>query len=176
MVHESFEDNDVAAIMNKHFINIEEDREERPDIDQIYQTAHRMLSQKSGGWPLTVFLTPKQEPYFTGTYFPKSAKYHLPGFADLIPRVAQYYYERKDELTLQNSQLADALKSSVPVACNALNANQATIERAFESLERSFDFENGGFGSAQKFSNPADITLLLHLAYAGNKQAETMAL
>ena len=135
-----------------------------------------MLSQKSGGWPLTVFLTPKQEPYLTGTYFPKSAKYQLPGFADLIPRLAQYYYERKDELTLQNSQLADALKSSVPVACNALNANQATIERAFESLERSFDFGNGGFGGAPKFPNPADITLLLHLAYAGNKQAETMAL
>ena len=73
MAHESFEDADVAAVMNAHFINIKVDREERPDIDQIYQTAHSLLSQKSGGWPLTVFLTPNQEPYFTGTYFPKTS-------------------------------------------------------------------------------------------------------
>ena len=98
MAHESFEDAEVAAVMNAHFINIKVDREERPDIDQIYQTAHSMLSQKSGGWPLTVFLTPNQEPYFTGTYFPKTARYQLPGFADLIPRVAAYYHERKDEV------------------------------------------------------------------------------
>ena len=176
MAHESFEDNAVAAVMNEHFINIKVDREERPDIDQIYQTAHSMLSQKSGGWPLTVFLTPQQEPYFTGTYFPKSAKYQLPGFADLIPRVAQYYHKRKEELNLQTSQLADALKRSIPIASNALNTNQTTLKLAFESLEHSFDFENGGFGSAPKFPNPADITLLLHEANIGNKQAEKMAL
>ena len=176
MAHESFEDSDVAAIMNDHFINIKVDREERPDIDQIYQTAHSMLSQKSGGWPLTVFLTPEQEPYFTGTYFPKSAKYQLPGFADLIPRVAQYYHERKEELNLQNSQLADALKRSIPIASNALSASHATLQLAFNSLEQSFDFEHGGFGSAPKFPNPADITLLLHEAYKGNKLAEKMAL
>ncbi len=172
MAHESFEDDDIAAVMNEHFINIKVDREERPDIDQIYQAAHSMLSQKSGGWPLTVFLTPDQEPYFTGTYFPKSAKYQLPGFADLIPRVAQYYHERKDELRLQNSQLADALKRSIPVASNALNANQATLKLAFDSLEHSFDFENGGFGSAPNFPNPADITLLLHHA-AGRSDASS---
>ena len=176
MAHESFEDNAVAAVMNEHFINIKVDREERPDIDQIYQTAHSMLSQKSGGWPLTVFLTPQQEPFFTGTYFPKSAKYRLPGFADLIPRVAQYYHERKEELNLQTSQLADALKRSIPIASNALNTNQTTLKLAFELLEHSFDFENGGFGSAPKFPNPADITLLSHEANIGNKQAEKMAL
>ena len=122
------------------------------------------------------FLTPQQEPYFTGTYFPKSAKYQLPGFADLIPRVAQYYHERKEELNLQNSQLADALKRSIPIASNTLNTNQTTLKLAFESLEHSFDFENGGFGSAPKFPNPSDITLLLHEANIGIKQAEKMAL
>lgn len=176
MAHESFEDETVAAIMNEHFINIKVDREERPDIDQIYQTAHSMLSQRSGGWPLTVFLTPNQEPYFTGTYFPKSAKYQLPGFADLIPRVAQFYYEKKDDLAVQNSQLADALKRTIPAPSSSLSANAETIKLAFTSLESSFDFEHGGFGSAPKFPNPADITLLLHQAKIGNKRAESMAL
>ena len=164
MAHESFEDADVAAVMNAHFINIKVDREERPDIDQIYQTAHSMLSNKSGGWPLTVFLTPNQEPYFTGTYFPKSAKYQLPGFADLIPRVAAFYHERKDDLAVQNSQLADALKRTIPAPSSTLSASESTLKLAFTSLESSFDFEHGGFGSAPKFPNPADITLLLHQA------------
>jgi uncharacterized protein len=176
MAHESFEDAEVAAIMNAHFINIKVDREERPDIDQIYQTAHSMLSQKSGGWPLTVFLTPNQEPYFTGTYFPKTPRYQLPGFADLIPRVAAYYHERKDDLAVQNSQLADALKRTIPAPSNTLSASESTLKLAFTSLESSFDFEHGGFGSAPKFPNPADITLLLHQAKTRNKQAESMAL
>ena len=176
MAHESFEDASVAAIMNTHFINIKVDREERPDIDQIYQTAHSMLSNKSGGWPLTVFLTPKQEPYFTGTYFPKSAKYQLPGFADLIPRVAAFYHERKDDLSAQNAQLADALKRTIPAPSHTLSTSESTLKLAFTSLESSFDFEHGGFGSAPKFPNPADITLLLHQAKTGNKAAEAMAL
>ncbi len=176
MAHESFEDTEVAAIMNAHFINIKVDREERPDIDQIYQTAHNMLSNKSGGWPLTVFLTPNQEPYFTGTYFPKTARYQLPGFADLIPRVAQYYHERKADLAVQNSQLMDALKHTIPTPSSTLSASESTIKLAFQSLESGFDFEHGGFGGAPKFPNPADVTLLLHQAKAGNKRAESMAL
>lgn len=176
MAHESFEDAQVAAIMNAHFINIKVDREERPDIDQIYQTAHSMLSNKSGGWPLTVFLTPNQEPYFTGTYFPKTARYQLPGFADLIPRVAQYYHERKADLAVQNSQLADALKHTIPTPSSTLSASDSTLKLAFQSLESGFDFEHGGFGSAPKFPNPADVTLLLHQAKAGNQRAESMAL
>ena len=176
MAHESFEDDAVAAIMNEHFINIKVDREERPDIDQIYQTAHSMLSQKSGGWPLTVFLTPEQQPYFTGTYFPKTSRYQLPGFADLIPRVAQFYHEKKDDLAVQNGQLADALKRTIPTPSSTLSASESTLKLAFTSLESSFDYENGGFGSAPKFPNPADITLLLHAAKAGNKTAENMAL
>ncbi len=176
MAHESFEDAETAAIMNAHFINIKVDREERPDIDQIYQTAHSMLSNKSGGWPLTVFLTPNQEPYFTGTYFPKTARYQLPGFADLIPRVAAYYHERKADVALQAQQLADAFRRTIPVANSTVTADENTIKLGFEQLKSGFDFKYGGFGSAPKFPNPADITLLLHQAYAGNQQAETMAL
>ncbi|NOT65365.1 MAG: thioredoxin domain-containing protein [Methylotenera sp.] len=176
MAHESFEDEAVAAIMNEHFINIKVDREERPDIDQIYQTAHSMLSQKSGGWPLTVFLTPNQEPYFTGTYFPKTARYQLPGFADLIPRVAAYYHERKDEVATQTQQLAAALARTIPAANTLVTADESTIQLGFAQLRESFDFEHGGFGTSPKFPNPADITLLLHAAKAGNKEAEAMAL
>ncbi|MFM9836081.1 MAG: thioredoxin domain-containing protein [Methylophilaceae bacterium] len=176
MAHESFEDAQIAALMNAHFVNIKVDREERPDIDQIYQTAHSMLSQRSGGWPLTVFLTPKQEPYFTGTYFPKTARYQLPGFADLIPRVAQYYYEKRADVALQNQQLADALARTIPSASQVLAANESTIKLAFNSLESAFDFEHGGFGSAPKFPNPSDINLLLHQAKVGNTRAQSMAL
>lgn len=164
MAHESFEDAEIAAVMNAHFINIKVDREERPDIDQIYQTAHSMLSNKSGGWPLTVFLTPNQEPYFTGTYFPKTARYQLPGFADLIPRVAAYYHEHKADVALQAQQLADALARTIPVGNHVVTADEGTIAVGFEQLRESFDFENGGFGTAPKFPNPADITLLLHQA------------
>lgn len=176
MAHESFEDAETAAIMNAHFINIKVDREERPDIDQIYQTAHSMLSKKSGGWPLTVFLTPNQEPYFTGTYFPKTARYQLPGFADLIPRVAAYYYEHQADVATQTLQLADALARTVPVANTVVTADENTVALGFQQLHESFDFEYGGFGTAPKFPNPADITLLLHQAKAGNRQAEAMAL
>lgn len=176
MAHESFEDDATATIMNVHFINIKVDREERPDIDQIYQTAHSMLSNKSGGWPLSVFLTPNQEPYFTGTYFPKTARYQLPGFADLIPRVAAYYHARKEDVAGQNHQLAQALARTIPIANTVVTADASTIQLGFEQLKESFDFEHGGFGTAPKFPNPADITLLLHQAKASNKQAEAMAL
>ncbi len=176
MAHESFEDAATAAVMNAHFINIKVDREERPDIDQIYQTAHSMLSNKSGGWPLTVFLTPNQEPYFTGTYFPKTARYQLPGFSELIPRVAAYYHERKDDVMMQNRQLSLALARTIPVANTVVTADENTIRLGFEQLKAGFDFEHGGFGSAPKFPNPADVTLLLHQAKAGNKEAEAMAL
>src|SRR5450830_213462 len=176
MAHESFEDAETAAIMNAHFINIKVDREERPDIDQIYQAAHSMLSKKSGGWPLTVFLTPNQEPYFTGTYFPKTARYQLPGFIDLVPRVAAYFHEHKDDVATQTLQLADALARTIPVANTVVTADESTIKLGFQQLRESFDFEHGGFGIAPKFPNPADITLLLHQAKAGNKQAEAMAL
>jgi uncharacterized protein len=176
MAHESFEDAEVASVMNENFINIKVDREERPDIDQIYQAAHGMLSQRSGGWPLTVFLTPQQEPFFSGTYFPKTPRYDLPGFGDLAARVAAFYHDRKSDLAEQNSQLLRALAGSVPVASPVINADAATLQLGFEHLKANFDFEHGGFGSAPKFPNPADIEFLMHRAQDGNLEAEAMAL
>ncbi|MEZ0231587.1 MAG: thioredoxin domain-containing protein [Methylophilaceae bacterium] len=176
MAHESFEDAEVAAVMNRYFINIKVDREERPDIDQIYQTAHSMLSNKSGGWPLTVFLTPQQEPFYSGTYFPKTARYQLPGFPDLVTHIAGFYHQRKEDLAEQNRQLLQAMARTVPTASNVINAGEETIQLAFEHLKSGFDFEHGGFGSAPKFPNPADVNFLLRLAAKGNKEAEAMAL
>ena len=176
MAHESFEDADVAALMNKHFINIKVDREERPDLDQIYQSAHNMLSNKSGGWPLTMFLTPEQQPFFSGTYFPKTPRYQLPGFGDLIVKIAQFYHERKADLQNQNQQLMQALARTVPSPSDTISAGEHTFNKAFQDLRNSFDFEYGGFGSVPKFPNPSDIGFLLKQAHNGNQEAESMAL
>jgi len=99
MAHESFEDPAIAGVMNRLFVNIKVDREERPDLDQIYQLAHQMLAQRAGGWPLTMFLTPDGAPFFGGTYFPKEPRYNLPGFPQLLERVArvQIVRIRKDD-------------------------------------------------------------------------------
>jgi uncharacterized protein YyaL (SSP411 family) len=114
MAHESFENADVAAVMNRLFVNIKVDREERPDLDQIYQTAHQMLTQRSGGWPLTMFLAPDGTPFFGGTYFPKEPRYNLPGFGDLCERVAEAFEHRRSDIETQNAELRRALASTVP--------------------------------------------------------------
>src|SRR5215212_7407937 len=106
MAHESFEDEATARLMNERFINVKVDREERPDIDRIYQIAQQMLTQRSGGWPLTMFLThDDQRPFFGGTYFPNEARHGLPSFKDVLVRVSQYYREHHANLRQQNEAL-----------------------------------------------------------------------
>ena len=114
MAHESFEDAEVAAVMNEGFVSIKVDREERPDLDQIYQTAHALLTRRSGGWPLTMFLTPDGEPFFGGTYFPKHGRHGSPGFLELLPKVAAAYREQGDQLSEQNRRLVTALMTLEP--------------------------------------------------------------
>ena len=114
MAHESFEDADVARAMNAHFVNVKVDREERPDLDRIYQTAHALLTRRSGGWPLTMFLTPDGTPYFGGTYFPKHARHGLPGFLDLVPRIAAAYREQGPAIAEQSERLAEAMRTLEP--------------------------------------------------------------
>ena len=114
MAHESFEDPGVAAVMNRLFVNIKVDREERPDLDQIYQSAHHLLTQRNGGWPLTMFLAPDGTPFFGGTYFPREPRYGLPGFADLCERVAAAYIDRREDITAQAGELRDALGATEP--------------------------------------------------------------
>jgi len=174
MAHESFEDADVAAVMNELFINIKVDREERPDLDQVYQTAHHLLTQRSGGWPLTMFLSPDGTPFFGGTYFPKQARYNLPAFPDLLKRVAQVYAENRAELTEQGSHLIKALSETSPRPGSVeVTLNDAPLALAVKQHKEHFDSVHGGFGGAPKFLHPAELDLLLRRGKAtGDEQAQ----
>ena len=171
MAHESFEDEGVAAVMNRLFVNIKVDREERPDLDQIYQTAHQMLTQRSGGWPLTMFLAPDGTPFFGGTYFPKEPRYGLSGFADLCQRVAEAFENRRDDIAAQATELRRALAGTVPEPEAMATAFDATPLAAAEAqLGRSFDNRYGGFGGAPKFPHPTDLAFLLGRSEAESRQ------
>ncbi|MFQ5983601.1 MAG: thioredoxin domain-containing protein, partial [Woeseiaceae bacterium] len=163
MAHESFEDEGTAALMNELFVNIKVDREERPDIDKIYQTAHQLLTQRPGGWPLTVFINPDdQRPFFAGTYFPKEARYGMPSFSDLLQRVAGYFAENRDEVLSQGRQLKDILGKLEPEA--AADDQQLTAEpldAAKKKIKESFDHDFGGIGNAPKFPHPDNLDRLL---------------
>ncbi|MBL8482343.1 MAG: thioredoxin domain-containing protein, partial [Rhodocyclaceae bacterium] len=162
MAHESFEDDQIAAVMNRLFVNVKVDREERPDIDQIYQLAHQILTQRSGGWPLTLFLTPDGTPFFGGTYFPKAPRYGLPGFADLCERVGRAWHEQRAAIETQNTELRGALgRMNLPAGYEDDDFDAAPIAAARAALSAGFDSVHGGFGQAPKFPHPADLAFLL---------------
>jgi len=161
MAHECFEDPEVAAVMNRLFINIKVDREERPDLDQIYQTAHQLLTGRGGGWPLTLFLTPEQVPFFAGTYFPKQPRYGLPGFIQLMEHVAQAWREQRSEIEGQNAALMDWLAGSVPRAGGTAPLTAGPIAEAVTALKMNFDPVWGGYGKAPKFPRPSELEFLL---------------
>jgi uncharacterized protein YyaL (SSP411 family) len=174
MAHESFEDEGVAAVMNRLFVNIKVDREERPDLDQIYQTAHQMLTRRGGGWPLTMFLSPDGTPFFGGTYFPKEPRYGLPGFADLCQRVTEAYRDRRADITAQAAEVREALADTVPEpAATAVAFDAAPLAAAEALLARGFDSRYGGFGGAPKFPHPTDLAFLLS---RGDEASRQMAL
>jgi uncharacterized protein YyaL (SSP411 family) len=162
MAHESFEDAAVAGVMNRLFVNVKVDREERPDLDQIYQTAHQMLAQRPGGWPLTMFLSPDGTPFFGGTYFPKEARYGLPGFPDLCERIAAIWQEKRADIEAQNAEVQKALARTLPGRSAEPPALAAdAIEAMVDNLRASFDARFGGFGGAPKFPHPPDLELCL---------------
>ncbi len=175
MAHESFEDPAVAAAMNESFVNIKVDREERPDLDQIYQTAHALLTRRSGGWPLTMFLTPQGEPFFGGTYFPKHGRYGITGFLDLLPKVAAAYHEQRDRLAEQGERLALAMASLEPAGGADSPLPEGAPDLALAALKLSFDPHHGGFGSAPKFPHPAELDFCLR-AHARSGDAEALAI
>ncbi len=160
---ESFEDEETARILNDNFINIKVDREERPDIDRIYQIAQQMLTQRSGGWPLTMFLThDDQRPFFGGTYFPKEARYGLPAFRDILQRVAAYYRDHAPELKKQNEALLAAFAELTPKPVGPdSELTDAPLAACRSQLARSFDSRNGGFGGAPKFPHAEMLEWLL---------------
>ena len=164
MAHESFEDPETAAIMNALFVNIKVDREERPDIDQIYQTAHHLLTQRAGGWPLTMFLTPEQKPFFGGTYFPKISRYGLPGFAGLLQKIASVYRDKRSEIDRQNESLLEFLASTLPAAVDSVELTREPIVAAANELRSGFDEIHGGIGTAPKFPHPYELAFCLRAA------------
>jgi hypothetical protein len=163
LASESFEDEGTARFLNENFINIKVDREERPDIDRIYQIAQQMLTQRSGGWPLTMFLTPDdQRPFFGGTYFPDTPRYGMPSFRQVLERVAEYYREHETALREQSTALMRAFDELNPPAATAgAKFSAVPLELARRRLAETFDDAYGGFGGAPKFPHPGSIERLL---------------
>ncbi|MEW5979438.1 MAG: thioredoxin domain-containing protein [Acidobacteriota bacterium] len=160
MERESFENEDIARIMNQHFINIKVDREERPDLDTIYMN-YVQLSTGSGGWPMTVFLTPEQVPFFGGTYFPPDDRMGRPGFPRLLLAVADAYRQKKNEISAQTSDVLKNLRSMSEIPAGKEPLTLKVLETAFENLAPRFDWTHGGFGGAPKFPNSMNLSFLL---------------
>jgi hypothetical protein len=160
MERESFEDEAIAALMNKHFVCIKVDREERPDLDEIYMAATLTLNHGQGGWPMTVFLTPEQQPFFAGTYFPPTDKYGRPGFATLLRRIAEMWEGDPEGLRNQAAELTEHLRQqSRPPA--SMPVGEAELAAAVAYCAEHFDAVYGGFGPAPKFPPATKLSLLL---------------
>jgi uncharacterized protein YyaL (SSP411 family) len=158
MAHESFEDLSTAALMNELFVNIKVDREERPDLDKIYQVAQQMITHGSGGWPLTMFLTPRdQQPFFGGTYFSKEPRYGMPAFSEILRRVAAYYRDHGDRIATQIEQLKAAFAALAPEPVPGAMLDDSPFLQARAALEQAFDTGSGGFTQAPKFPHPTSI-------------------
>lgn len=161
MAHESFEDQETAALMNKLFVNIKVDREERPDLDKIYQTTHYLLTQRDGGWPLNVFLMPDDlTPFYSGTFFPLRSRYQLPAFKEVLLVIADMYNNHIDELKLQNLELRKILNYEAQPKENA-QLNTQPLKTAVEILQWNYDSTNGGFNGSPKFYQPTKLTFLM---------------
>ncbi len=174
MAHESFENPEIAAVMNQLFINIKVDREERPDIDGIYMHALHMMGEQ-GGWPLTMFLTPDGEPFWGGTYFPPTARYGRPGFPDLLRGVAEAYRDKRDQI----DKNINALRQGLSQLGNAKPGSAITLElidRIATQLTGEIDSVNGGIGSAPKFPQCPVLELLWRAGHRGNDAAKNAVL
>ena len=171
MAHESFENEAIAKILNESFVPIKVDREERPDLDQLYMTAVQVLTSAPGGWPLSVFLTPDLEPFYGGTYFPPEDRWGRPGFKTLLARIAQLWQDDRDGLTERGRALTHLLQDLAP-RTNGGDLSAETLTAAFEQMQAAFDKKRGGFGDAPKFPVPHGLTFLLRYAHrSGDDQA-----
>jgi len=161
MAHESFENTDIAAVMNQHFINIKVDREERPDLDEIYQRSAQVFTGRGGGWPLTMFLTPDQEPFYGGTYFPPVSRYNLPAFPDVLLGVVEAYRGHRDEVQRNIERVKNGLlRISTPTG-SAQPLTEQLLNHAGSELGRLFDPVRGGFGDGPKFPTVPPLSLML---------------
>ncbi len=168
MEHESFEDPEIAAVLNENFVPIKVDREERPDLDQIYMQALQVYFQlvgspQGGGWPLSMFLTPDLQPFLGGTYWPPRALHGRPGFIDVLQSVTKYWQESREQIVQQAARLTEYVQQGDPSATPENQPDAALLETAATALDRAFDRQHGGFGGAPKFPHPLDLQLLLRL-------------
>ncbi|MEX2016834.1 MAG: DUF255 domain-containing protein, partial [Candidatus Hydrogenedentales bacterium] len=161
MERESFENDAIAAIMNKFFVNIKVDREERPDLDEIYMSAVQAMTG-SGGWPMSVWLTPDLKPFYGGTYYPPEDKYGRPGFPTVLTRIGEMWESNRDELVASSEKLTEHMKQILAGSIGAGGALEpALLDGAVADLIQSFDGAHGGFGGAPKFPSAPSIQLLL---------------
>ncbi|MGE5373785.1 MAG: thioredoxin domain-containing protein, partial [Bacteroidota bacterium] len=172
MAHESFEDPETAAIMNENFVCIKVDREERPDLDSIYMQATTALTG-SGGWPMSVFLTPDLRPFFAGTYFPPVRRYNMPAFKDVLLSLVKAWHEQPDEVDRVGSQVLEHLQP-LQLGRSGESLGTETLEAAAKSLLESYDWEYGGWGPAPKFPQPMAIDFLLRRATTDSPQRGQM--
>jgi hypothetical protein len=168
MERESFEDPAIAGILNAEFVPIKVDREERPDLDELYMAAVQAITGR-GGWPMSVWLTPELKPFYGGTYFPPTGRFGLPGFGQLLEGVAQAWRDRRAEVEADATQLAEALAREAMVAPGAAQPGPELIETALAQLRRSFDARWGGFGPAPKFPQAMAIELILRRGTAADQ-------
>jgi uncharacterized protein YyaL (SSP411 family) len=178
MAHESFEDELVAAILHERFVSIKVDREERPDLDRIYMAAVQAMTG-SGGWPMSVFLTPEGHPFYGGTYFPPSQRYGMPSFTQVLEAIVAGWKDRRDELVASGQKLVDAIRrqgqADAQLASRHRELSQDTLSSAFRALQQSFDKVNGGWGQAPKFPQPMALEFLLRYHHStGNTNALEM--
>ncbi len=174
MERESFEDPDVAKLMNAHFVNIKVDREEHPDVDHVYMTAVQAMTGQ-GGWPLTVFLTPDLKPFFGGTYFPPERRMNLPGMTELLPAMAEAWRTKREEIRKSAGQLTGLLQEQLSKAARSGTLTIDPLHQAFHEAAAAFDPAFGGFGSAPKFPRSHELSLLLqYWARTDNRQALEM--
>jgi uncharacterized protein YyaL (SSP411 family) len=160
MERESFEDPDIAALMNEGFVSIKVDREERPDLDAVYMEAVQMLTG-SGGWPMTVFLTPEGKPFYGGTYFPPVDRHGMPGFPRLLQSISDAYQHSRDEISRVTQQLTSGMGRSGQMLEGTAPLTEQVLHQAYSNLAAGFDFENGGLGTAPKFPQPMSLEFLL---------------
>jgi uncharacterized protein YyaL (SSP411 family) len=160
MEHESFENEAIAAFLNEHFVPIKVDREERPDLDEVYMKAVQLLTSQ-GGWPMSVFLTPGLEPFYGGTYFPPVDRYGRPGFLSVLQYLARAWREQRERCVESAAELRKHIAKIATARGERMALDVALLEAAERALFAAFDAENGGFGSAPKFPHPMDLALLL---------------
>ena len=171
MAHESFENEEIAKLMNELFVNIKVDREERPDLDQIYMNAVQMMTHH-GGWPMTVFLTPDGVPFYGGTYFPPQDRYNIPGFPRILISVAEAYRDRRDAIVENGVSLVNELKRLNATSSSDQPIGVDLLDAAYTSIVRNYDSVNGGFGGAPKFPPAMTLEFLLRThVRTGNRDA-----